>query len=102
MMPRLINDQNDSIELVCVVPTTYSPFAVPDYAMIVVASEQAIAAVFVGREQLDAGSIRNLTNETIERGRIGVLDHLADHVTFATDRADDWNLSLSTRQIERP
>jgi len=75
---------------------TYYVFAltVTDYAMIVVAAEQAIARVFIGREQLDAGSIRDLTNETIESGRIGVLDHLADHVSFPADRADDGNLAV--------
>jgi hypothetical protein len=75
--------------------------AVPDHAMIVIATKQPIAAVLVGREQLHAGPIRNLTNETIERGRIGVLDHLADHVALTTDRADDGNFSLGACQIER-
>jgi hypothetical protein len=75
--------------------------AVPDYAVIVIASEQAIAAVLIGRKQLDAGPIRDVANETIERGRVGILDHLADHVALTRDRADDWNLSLGARQIER-
>jgi hypothetical protein len=75
--------------------------AVPDHAMIVIAAKQAIAAVLIRREQLHASPIRNLTNETIERGRVSILDHLADHVALAADRADDGNLSLGARQIER-
>lgn len=51
----------------------------------------AVAGVVVGRDQIDLFAYR-LAHEAVERARVGVLDHLADHVAFAADRADDRRL----------
>ena len=74
--------------------------AVANHAMIVIMSEQAIAAVLIGREQFDASAIRYLADKAIQRRRVGVLDDLANHVALARDRADDGNLSLGARQVQ--
>ena len=74
--------------------------AVADYAMIVIVTDQAIAGVLIGREQLDASAIRDAANETIQRRRVGVLNCLADDVTLAGNRADDGHLSFGARQIQ--
>src|ERR1700687_4206547 len=56
-------------------------------------SKQAITGMFIGRNQVDAFAVDGLTNETIERHRVGILDHLADHVTLTGDRGHERNLT---------
>jgi hypothetical protein len=56
------------------------------------ASEQSIASVFIGSNQMDSAT-HGLPHETIESLGVGIFDHLADHVTLARDRADDGNLA---------
>jgi hypothetical protein len=52
----------------------------------------AIASVFISRDQLNLVA-DGIAHKTGQRLRIRVLDHLADHVTLAGDRANDGNLT---------
>jgi hypothetical protein len=45
-------------------------------------SQVVIAAVFIGCDQINLVT-DYLANESIEGGRVSILDHLADHVTLA-------------------
>jgi hypothetical protein len=54
--------------------------------------EIAIAAVFVGRDQINLIA-DGLAHEAIERSRIGVLNDLADHVALTGNRADNADLA---------
>jgi hypothetical protein len=56
-------------------------------------AEQSIAAMFIARNQFDPLLIDHLTDEAIQRPSIGVLYHLADHLTFASNSADDGDFA---------
>lgn len=51
-------------------------------------SKQPIAGMLIGSDQIDSAT-NGLSHKTIQRWRIGILDHLADHVALPRDRADD-------------
>ncbi len=51
-----------------------------------------IAVCFIGSNQFHPVR-NNPANESIERRRIGSLDHFADHVALTGNRADDWLLA---------
>jgi hypothetical protein len=55
-------------------------------------SEIAIAGVLIGRDQINLVA-DSLANESSQGGRIRVLDHLADDVALARDRANDGRLT---------
>jgi hypothetical protein len=52
----------------------------------------AITRVLISRDQLHLVA-DSVTHEAGQRLRVGVLDHLADHIALAGDRADDGNLA---------
>ena len=63
------------------------------------AREVLIASVFVGRDQFNFVFIDYAIYEPMESRHIGVFDHLADNVSFARDRADDWNLVAGSANV---
>jgi len=56
-------------------------------------SEQPIAAMLIGRDEINAFSVDCLAHKTIERRGVRVLDHLAHDIPLASNRADDGNLA---------
>src|SRR6266404_1816131 len=63
-------------------------------------AEQAIAAVFISRDQFNLLAIYCLPNEAIERHRVSVLDHLADDAALARDRADHGGLAFGSGEVQ--
>jgi hypothetical protein len=58
-----------------------------------------IASVFISRDQFNFVFIHDSIDEPMERRHVGVFDHLADHVAFAGDRADDGNLTAGSANV---
>ena len=58
-------------------------------------AQTVIAGVLIRRDQLDR--VRNrFAHKALQRLRVGILNHLADDVTLARDRADDRDLTSRT------
>src|SRR5208283_5091530 len=54
-----------------------------------------IAGMFIGRDQRDFFFVHYFVNEPVQSRHIRVLDHLADYVALAGDRADDRSFVAS-------
>ena len=61
--------------------------------------EILIAGMFIGRDQRDFFFVHYLVDEPMESRHIGVLDHLADYVSLARDRADHGNFSAGSANV---
>jgi hypothetical protein len=58
-----------------------------------------IARMFIGRDQFNSILVHDSINESMQRRHIGVLDHLADNVSFASYRADDRRFVASASDV---
>jgi hypothetical protein len=59
------------------------------------ACEVLITGVFIGCDQRDFLVVYYFVDEPMQRRHVGVFDHLADHVSFSADRANDGNFTAS-------
>jgi hypothetical protein len=58
----------------------------------------AVTAMLIGSDQINFLA-DGLTNEAIERARIGILNHLADHVAFSRNSSDHRSLTAHAGNV---
>ncbi len=63
------------------------------------AVEILIARVLIGRDQFNLVLVHDTIDEAVQRRHVSVLDHLADHVAFAGDGADNGSLVASAANV---
>ena len=69
-------------------------------AMIHVRAQEPVSGMFIGRNQLHV-FLNRLSDETIERCGIGILDYFRDDHSLASNRADDCDFVFCAGQTER-